>query len=299
MSKWGNRYRDLGIEGLNDLPRSGRPSTLLREFESSFVDRVQAGPLDCDGVSVLKAKSIRDFLGNEFGASYSLSGVYGLLSRLNFARIKPRPRHEKNDEKLMAEWIQKILPDKISEVKQAHPEKNIEIWFQDEMRFGNKTRMAAAWKLSGTAWTTQKQNGFQNRYIYGAVNPSTGKHVGLVFSECSAAAMSIHLTLISQAIEAGKHAIIIMDQAPWHSNAKRELQIPSNITILDLPPYSPELNPVERLWLWLKKNHLSNRIIKNGEDLLELGCQIWNTLNPDLVKSICRTSYQNTFTNFS
>jgi len=239
------------------------------------------------------------FLADEFEAVYSLSGVYDLLRRLKFSRIKPRPQHEKNDPKLMAQWLHETLPAKVDHVKRVHRDKRIEFWFQDEMRFGNKTRIAAQWQLCGTSFSTRKQNGFQNRYIYGAVSPETGQHVGLVFSECSAAAMNIHLGLISQALDRESHALLIMDQAPWHSNAKTELVVPANITILDLPPYSPELNPVERLWLWLKEHHLANRIIKKGEDMLELGCQIWNTLNKDLVKSVCRTAYLEPFTNFS
>ena len=281
------------------MPRSGRPPILDRELESKFINRVQEGAIEQDGVTVLKAKSIRGFLAREFGAGYSLSGVYDLLQRLNFSRIKPRPQHEKNNPELMAQWLRETLPAKVAVVKEAQPAKQIEFWFQDEMRYGNKTRIAALWQLSGSSPVTRKQNGFLNRYIYGAVNPQTGQHVGLVFSECSAAAMNIHLSLVSQALDDKSHAIMIMDQAPWHSNAKTELVVPHNITILDLPPYSPELNPVERLWLWLKENHLSNRIIKKGEDMMELGCQIWNRLNEDLVKSICHTEYLEPFTNFS
>lgn len=297
--KWLDRYRRLGIDGLYDLPRIGRPTMLEKELESKFIRRVLDGATEQDGVSVLKAKNIMAFLSTEFGASYSLSGVYCLLERLNFSRIKPRPQHEKNDPELMAQWLHEILPAKVDAVKQLHPDKHIEFWFQDEMRYGNKTRISALWQLCGSSPSTRKQNGFQNRYIYGAVNPHSGKHIGLVFSECSAAAMNIHLGLISQALDVGSHAVLILDQAPWHSNAKTELVVPSNITILDLPPYSPELNPVERLWLWLKEHHLSNRIIKKGEDLMELGCQIWNSLSQDLVKSVCHTAYLEPFTNFS
>ena len=297
--KWLDRYRHLGVEGLYDLPRSGRPTLLEKELESKFIRRVLDGATEQDGVSVLKAKNIMAFLSAEFGVSYSLSGIYCLLARLNFSRIKPRPQHEKNNPELMAQWLQESLPAKFDTVKQLHPDKQIEFWFQDEMRYGNKTRISALWQLCGSSPSTRKQNGFQNRYIYGAVNPQSGKHVGLVFSECSAAAMNIHLGLISQALDVGSHAVLIMDQAPWHSNAKTELVVPSNITILELPPYSPELNPVERLWLWLKEHHLSNRIIKKGEDLMELGCQIWNSLSQDLVKSVCHTAYLEPFTNFS
>ena len=265
--------------------------------EKNLVTRIQNGALEADGVSVLNGKSIKALIASEFGADYGLSGVYDLLRRLNLTLIKPRPQHEKNDVELMAQWKEITLPNKLAEIKAAVPDQKIDIWFQDEMRFGDKTRISSAWKLSGSSWSTTKQIGFRNQYIYGAVNPHTGDHVGLVFSECSTAAMNIHLGLVSQAIAAGTHAILIMDQAGWHSSAK-ELVVPPNITILDLPPYSPELNPVERLWLWLKDKHLSNRVIKKGEDLLELGCKIWNTLNNDIVKSVCHEPYL-AFTNFS
>ena len=224
-----------------------------------------------------------------FEITFSLSGIYAMLNRLNFTRIKPRPRHEKNDKALMLQWKNEILPCKLAEVAQRHPEKTIEIWYQDEMRYGQKTRMAYEWKLSGTQYQKIKQLGFENKYIYGAVHPESGKHVGLVFSECCTEVMNIHLNLISQAIGGSIHGIIVMDCAGWHSKAK-ELKIPTNISLLDLPPYSPELNPVERLWKWLKENFLSNRVIAKNEDLINVGCEVWNRLTDERVKSICKVT---------
>ena len=195
----------------------------------------------------------------------------------------------------MAQWKATTLPNKFFEAKALYPDKKIEIWFQDEMRFGNKTRISSEWKLLGTSWTTTKQIGFTNQYIYGAVNPYNGAHVGLVFSECSTEVMNIHLNLISQQISGEGHAILILDQAGWHSSSKA-LIVPPNISILDLPPYSPELNPVERLWLWLKENYLSNRFIYKKEDLAVLGCKVWNNVTSEIVKSICHEEYLS-FTN--
>jgi transposase len=91
----------------------------------------------------------------------------------------------------------------------------------------------------------------------------------MVFSECSTDAMNIYLDLISQGIGALNHALLIMDQAGWHSNSN-SLNVPDNITILDLPPYRPKLNPVERLWLWLKENYLTNTVIPKEENLIDL-----------------------------
>ena len=290
VSKWIDRYQGLGVQGLIDLPRPGRPKYLTFEAERNFSARVQNGPLDSDDVTTFKAKHIRILLENEFATKFSRSGVYNLLDRLNFTKIKPRPKHEKNDETRMQQWKDEVLRKFYADVKKENPEKIIEVWFQDEMRFGNKTRMASQWLLRGSKPRQIKQQGYRNTYIYGAINPATGKRSALVFDRVSTDAMNVHLNQISQALEPGRHAIVIMDQAGWHSSAK-DLKVPSNISILDLPPYSPELNPIERLWLYLKDEHLSNYVIKQDEKLIDLGCKIWNSLTDEVVKSVCRTSY--------
>jgi len=295
--KWLDRYQELGVEGLFDFPRSGRNKKLSEKDELLLISRIQNGAREGDEVSVFKAWNIRDLIENEFGVKYAKSSIYNLLKRLNFTRIKPRPKHEKNDKALMDQWKQKTLPEKYASVKREHPNQSIEIWFQDEMRYGEKTRIVSQWRLSGTSFSQTKQFGYRNSYLYGAVNPDNGEHVGLVFSECSTEVMNIHLSLISQGIAANHHAILIMDQAGWHASSK-DLKIPENISILNLPPYSPELNPVERLWLWLKNNFLSNYTIKKNEDLLELGSKVWKKLNNSVVKSICHEEYLS-FTNFS
>lgn len=197
----------------------------------------------------------------------------------------------------MEQWKRKDLPVAVARAQLMNPDKRLAVWFQDEMRYGNKTRITSAWKQAGTTWTQTKQIGFENKYIYGAVNPCSGEHVGLVFSECSTEAMNIHLELISQAIDDDCHVLLVMDQAGWHSSSKT-LKVPENITLLDLPPYSPELNPVERLWLWLKDNYLSNITIPREEDMIELGCTVWNRITNDVVKSVCYTDFI-AFTNFS
>ncbi len=70
--------------------------------------------------------------------------------------------------------------------------------------------------------------------------------------------MTLHLVEISQAVAPGAHAVVLLDQAGWHLSAK--LTVPTNITLLPLPAKSPELNPVENIWQFIRENWLSNRI---------------------------------------
>jgi transposase len=88
--------------------------------------------------------------------------------------------------------------------------------------------------------------------------------------------MALHLKEISQAVAPTAHAVLIVDQAGWHTSTK--LDIPANITLLPLPPRSPELNPVENIWQFMRENWLSNRVFKSYDDIVAHCCQAWNKL---------------------
>lgn len=113
-------------------------------------------------------------------------------------------------------------------------------------------------------------------YIFGAICPKKGKGAGLVLPYCDTDAMQQHLAEISLAVDTGAHAILILDQAGWHTTPK--LKVPDNITLLFLPPRSPELNPVENIWQFMRDNWLSNRIFKDYDDIVALCCEAWNKL---------------------
>ena len=88
--------------------------------------------------------------------------------------------------------------------------------------------------------------------------------------------MQEHLTEISATVDPGAHAVLILDQAGWHTTAK--LIVPENITLLPLPPRSPELNPVENIWQYIRDNWLSNRVFKSYDDIVAFCCEAWNNL---------------------
>jgi transposase len=94
-------------------------------------------------------------------------------------------------------------------------------------------------------------------------------------------------------IAPGRHAAIIMDRAGWHTT--HALLTFSNITLIFLPPYSPELNPMEQVWLQLRQNSLANRCFEDYEDIVESCCAAWNTFsrNYDEIKSLCQRDWIN------
>ena len=98
--------------------------------------------------------------------------------------------------------------------------------------------------------------------------------------------MQLHLNEISKQVDTKAHAVVLMDRAGWHSTGK--LKIPKNLTIILLPPKSPELNPVENIWQYLRANYLSNRVFENYEAIVEAACEAWNKLVavPNTIRSI-------------
>lgn len=88
--------------------------------------------------------------------------------------------------------------------------------------------------------------------------------------------MTLHLKEIAAAVAPGAHAILLLDQAGWHGSAA--LESPANITLLPLPPRSPELNPVENVWQFMRDNWLSNRVFTSYDDILDQCCRAWNRL---------------------
>jgi len=89
-------------------------------------------------------------------------------------------------------------------------------------------------------------------------------------------AMTLHLAEISAVVDPGAHAVLLLDQAGWHMSG--QLEVPENITLLPLPPRSPELNPVENVWQFMRENWLSNRVFHSYDDIVALCCEAWNKL---------------------
>jgi hypothetical protein len=110
----------------------------------------------------------------------------------------------------------------------------------------------------------------------GAVCPQRGTGAALVLPACNTEAMQLHLDEIATKIAPDAHAVLILDQAGWHH--ARALKVPRNISLLPLPPRSPELNSQENIWQFIRQNWLSNRIFKSFDDIVDHCCYAWNTL---------------------
>ena len=104
--------------------------------------------------------------------------------------------------------------------------------------------------------------------------------------EVNTEAMEAHLAEISRNVSQGAHAVLVLDGAGWHSSAR--LRVPDNVSLLPLPRYAPELNPVENVWEHLRQNWLSHRVWDSYDAIVEACCNAWNMLKrmPEQIASI-------------
>ncbi len=117
----------------------------------------------------------------------------------------------------------------------------------------------------------------------------TGESSALITPTVNTDYMNEHLRFISEQVGPNRHIVLVLDQAGWH--VSKSLKVPNNITLLHLPPYSPELNGIERLWAYLKNHYLSNRIFADHNALWDDCVAAWNRLNPQRLASICHTDW--------
>jgi hypothetical protein len=188
------------------------------------------------------------------------------LYRLGLTKLTTRPHHPKKDEAAQQAFeknFKDIVNEKLpAEVKaESRP---VEFWFQDEARVGQQGTLTLVWarlaqgsvRRSRMEWQGEgpvgsrpamvRDNRRANAYIYGAICPSRSIGAALIMASANTEAMNEHLKEISVQVATGAHAVLICDGAGWYAKSK-DLIVPSTITLITLPPYSPELNPMENV----------------------------------------------------
>lgn len=172
----------------------------------------------------------------------------------------------------------------MNEIKKVNPDK--EILYFDESRFGTHSKIGRSWRRTGVRSAVKIKLGFKNFYLYSSVNPNNGDIFTLLLPYVNTQCMNIYLDEISHYLSnQNKEAVIIMDGAGWHKS--HELKIPDNIKIEILPPYCPELNPVERLWQYIKDHTIKNKVFKTMKELEEAVLGFLKDLPKEIVKNIC------------
>jgi transposase len=159
----------------------------------------------------------------------------------------------------------------------------------DEARFGQQGTITNVWAQTGSRPTAVRQTKYDWCYLYAAVEPASGASAALIAPNADTGTMNQFLRILDIERKPDEHIVLIMDGAGWHKS--KALHLPDGITVLLLPPYSPELNPVENLWHYLRCHYLSNRAYNNYDELFDAGTDAYRRLTPDLIRSVCACPY--------
>ena len=161
------------------------------------------------------------------------------------------------------------------------------MFFQDEARIGQKGRTCHVWWRRGERPPGRCDQRFTFAYIFACVEPGTDNGFALVLPYANTEAMQIFLDRFAVTLAKDDLAVIVLDRAGWHGAGS--LSVPANIKLVPLPPYAPELNPVERVWLHLKARFLSHRLHSDYDAIADAACQAWNRLTAEVgrIRSLC------------
>ena len=155
--------------------------------------------------------------------------------------------------------------------------------FQDEAGFGRINKPKYCWCEKGTRPSVPCHHIREFRYAYGAVEPLTGESCFVVMPYCNTDCMNLFLKELSNTFPRDK-IILVCDGAAWHKSGS--LIIPENIELIFIPPYTPEMNPIEQIWKKKKKIGFKNEVFQTLQKVVDRLCDTIFSLSKETIKSI-------------
>lgn len=257
----GRYFQDYLYKGVESLNQNSKK----RLKNHSYLDKEQEDNLKkhLDAKLYPNAKSIREYIYQEFGIKYSLSGVTKLLKRLQFSfkktSVAPIKANKKKQEKFIEEYRQ---------LRQEHP--NALIYFVDAVHFLHNMIASTAWILKGKDKVLPTNSGRNRINIMGAYEPQLCELISLDTLKSCNSQFVVQLFEKIRSIHPDKEIILIMDNAKYQHNIMvKDASKKMEITLKYLPEYSPNLNLIERLWKFMKKIIVRNQYIEKFNKFVE------------------------------
>ncbi|MGH9619436.1 MAG: IS630 family transposase [Bryobacteraceae bacterium] len=290
LRDWVHRYNDAGVVGLASIRSGGRTALLTAGEMAELKELVIKGPdPETDKVVRWRCIDLCAVVTRRFAVTVTERTIGKWLRKLELTRLQPRPFHPKKDDAAQAAFKKNFgsLVKIALLASTAAGGKPIEIWYQDEARVGQKGTHAYVWAPVGSCPLMVKDNRHDSAYLFGAICPERGVGAAIIMPTVNTEAMNEHLAEISTQVAAGAHAVVLLDGAGWHQSGGA-LSVPDNITLLSLPPYAPELNPMELVWEYLRSNKLCAVVWDTYDAILDACRKAWQFLtdDPDRIRSI-------------
>jgi len=293
ITKWAGMFRQGGLKAL--LIRGnggGRKSKMPLEVEEALVEQLRIGRFRTAG-------QIECWLRDEHQLEYGKGSIYYALGKLGGRLKVPRPSHQKKDE-AKVEAFRTTLAEQLHELK-LPKNQGMSLWVYDEMRYGLHPLLRKMWSLIGTRVIAPVNRRFKWGYLFGAIEVDGSGSEFLYTDGLGKEADALFIEQISKSAPEKIH-VIIGDGAGFHHKEGQDYEgkLPENVCILTLPPYSPELNPIEKFWDIVKDAICTI----NWKDLTELESKMTEVLKswwerPDGFSSLFTSSYLQTELNDS
>ena len=177
----------------------------------------------------------------------------------------------------------KKINDLYARIVSQNPFQNVRLMFQDEAGFGRINKTKSCWCGKGTRPSVPCQHVREYRYAYGAVEPRNGESFFLILPYCNTDCMNVYLSELAKAYPKDQ-ILLVCDGAMWHK--AKALVIPKRITLTFIPPYTPEMNPIEQIWKEIRKRGFRNEIFPTLEKVIDRLCDVIKNLPASVIQSI-------------
>jgi len=257
LRKWINLFNLSGVDGLIAQKRPGRTAIINGTQASQLTDLVEH-PEEADR-TFWTAKAFHGYIRDVYQVECSYETIVRFFHRKGFALKVPQPWSDRQDEALRALFLQKL--------EQLYNDKKIDIWFADESGFEGDPRPRRRWDRKGNKTRVTKNGDHIRMNVIGMVCPRTGEFFAIETSHSDSDTFQAFLDEASKFIDFQRTGnILILDNASWH---KRKTTNWHGWEPMYLPPYSPDLNPIERIWLTMKARWFNNYVCKTVDQLIE------------------------------
>lgn len=284
LQVWIKRFNQSGIDGITYRPKSGRPRIMDVEAITEKILPVVDDPKLADRCH-WTAVSLCGWLKETQGLEITYRTLVRYLHEQDYARRIPRPMPEPPDRD---SWL-KQREDFVPMLMGLLEDESVEVFFGDEAGFEGDPRPRQRWVKRGSRPTQAYYGGHVRQNVVGAVNPKTGQLVSLIVPHCDTEIFQAFLDTMAKETQIQKQesrrVCLVLDNASWHKTKRLHWH---HIQPVFLPPYSPDFNPIERIWQYLKGHGMAGYLSNKGSELCEkLFQEVRSLLNePDIIRSV-------------
>lgn len=277
LARWVKRFNESGIDGLVDRPRSGRPGAIGTGEEARCVELVE-NPAKA-GQTHWTARKFHGHLREELKIEIGYSTVVRWLHEKDFRLKVPQPWPDRQDEALRTAFVRRVA--------QWLADENVELWYGDETGIEGDPRPRRRWAKKGEKARVTRNGDHLRMNVVGMIAPRTGECFALEMSHSDRESFQAFLEEANRHVTLSrKRNLLIVDNASWHKSKGLNW---GAFEPVFLPPYSPDLNPIEHLWLVLKAEWFYDFIAKDLDQLVARidKALLWAFDRPDALRSAC------------